>query len=63
MSGLTVGKSRISVTSVEQLIHVVVDGVGVPGGHGGRVCCCRDGCGSVGRFIGPLVVATKSFGI
>ena len=53
----------VDVGVLYELVCVVVDGVGVPGGHGGRVCCCRDGCGSVGRFIGPLVVATKSFGI
>ena len=44
-----------------ELVCVVVDGVGVSGGHGGRVCCCRDGCGSTGRIIGHLGVATKSF--
>ena len=51
----------VNVGVLYELVCVVVDGVGVPGGHGGRVCCYHDGCGSVGRILGPLVVAPKSF--
>ena len=51
----------VNVGVLYDLMCVVFYGVGVPGGHGGRVCCYRDGCGSVGRIIGPLVVAPKSF--
>ena len=51
----------VNVGVLYELICVVVDGVGVSGGRGGCLCCYRDGCGSVGRNIGPLVVAPKSF--
>jgi len=41
-------RSMVAHTLLYELVCVVVDGVGVPGGHSGRVCCCCDGCGSVG---------------
>ena len=51
----------VDVSVLRELVCVVVDGVGVSGGHGGRLCCCCDSCGSVGRTIGPLEDAPKSF--
>ena len=44
-----------------ELVRVVVDGVGVLGGHGGRDSRCGDGRGSGGKILRPYEVAPKTF--
>ena len=53
----------VEVGVLGERVRVVVDRVGVPGGHGGRVGGCGDGCGSGGTILRPTEVFTKSFGI
>ena len=36
-----------------ELVRVVVDAIGVPGGHGGRSCRWYDGCGPGGKILRP----------
>ena len=51
----------VEVGVLGERVRVVVDRVGVPGGHGGRVGGCGDGCGSGGTILRPTEVFTKSF--
>ena len=53
----------VEVGVLGERVRVVVDRAGVPGGHGGRVGGCGDGCGSGGTVLRPTEVFTKSFGI
>ena len=51
----------VEVGVVGERVRVVVDRVGVPGGHGGRVGGCGDGCGSGSTILRPTEVFRKSF--
>ena len=52
----------VDVSVLGELVVLELDRSGGTSDRAGQGGVCGDGCGSVGRVIGPLVVATKSFG-
>ena len=54
IAALTSVRRYVDLGVLGELVCVVVGAVSVPGGHGGRICRCYDGCGSVGTILRPL---------
>ena len=44
-----------------RLVCIVVNGVCISGGRGGRARCCGGGCGSLGKISRPTEVTRRSF--